>query len=761
MKTLILFLMLSAPTWADVTKTVGNSCTPACDYTLSQFQTALDDARTYQDATSCVAYFIQIVSGSTITGSFSMGAKSCAKYVMIRSSGVLSLPLGRVNPVDDPSQLPYMATIKAPANSSDAVIWTVTASKAKYYAFDGLEITCTSPCQEYFLFGIGNNNPGEETVQSLKPSNIWLNRMWIHGNINESSPNQTLILSGTNLRVENSRIEGAQNSFNDSQGVLVWNAWNVHVVNNYLDAAAENIFTDDVSVNVEIRGNYIYKNIAYKWTPSTAAPTGSCYSGERYSHLATTFDYGLQNATFANNGSGAIRVTVSNHGLSTGNEVHVMRASPGSGALGWWTITVIDTNQYDLQGSTFYTTGYGAALRGIQRYVCTGGTWATTSSVTGYDWRVKNNWETKGATFLKTWGNVFENAWAADQGQTAIINQVEPPFAVSDVEFFANKALSTVNFFAVGDNGTPGFPRGPTRINIHDNLVPNLGYPFRGPGLMSMFFPYVAYPPNRLNDIVFRHNTVLFRIDSAAMAFPYPQTFNSLVFMDNIISHGQGGWINDGGATVSGWCSFNAANSTGAPPPPRKNIFPYVEQTVSPAPSTAASPNCTTPNVWPADHSFFTGSYVNKFETPGTIGQYYLDGDYRVHASFTEAKNNATDGRDIGADIDLIDSATATVVSGALNPFFIMEVKPPTIIGTTTATLGYVAPNTTACTVVVSLNEDYSSPEWNAADSGGNPARSVNLTGLTTGRVHYPKVSCDGTTYVMAKSAGVEPFMTK
>jgi hypothetical protein len=56
----------------------------------------------------------------------------------------------------------------------------------------------------------------------------------------------------------------------------------------------------------------------------------------------------------ANNGSGLIRITVTNHGYSTGNVVDI------SGVVGTteanrtgWTITVITASTFDLQNSTF------------------------------------------------------------------------------------------------------------------------------------------------------------------------------------------------------------------------------------------------------------------------------------------------------------------------------------------------------------------------------------------------------------------------
>lgn len=55
----------------------------------------------------------------------------------------------------------------------------------------------------------------------------------------------------------------------------------------------------------------------------------------------------------ANNGSGLIRITATSHGYSTGNTVHIGYVTGTTEANGVWTVTVIDANTFDLQGSTF------------------------------------------------------------------------------------------------------------------------------------------------------------------------------------------------------------------------------------------------------------------------------------------------------------------------------------------------------------------------------------------------------------------------
>ena len=54
-----------------------------------------------------------------------------------------------------------------------------------------------------------------------------------------------------------------------------------------------------------------------------------------------------------NNGSGLIRCTSAGHGYSTNEKVYILNVTGTTEANGYWTITVIDANTFDLQGSAF------------------------------------------------------------------------------------------------------------------------------------------------------------------------------------------------------------------------------------------------------------------------------------------------------------------------------------------------------------------------------------------------------------------------
>jgi hypothetical protein len=751
-----------------VLKTVGAI---TGDYPLNRLQQAIDDGRNYQDNVACVPYIIEIQAGQTITGNFSLGFKKCTQNLEIRSSSVGQI-VGRVQPA---AQAPLLATLQSPGGGSTLV--TVPKSNAAYYAIRGLKITqVPQGAFAYALVSVGDINT--EVTPAQAPSNIEFDRVWIAGNPNEEGPDQAIIVAGSNILVHDSWIEQAHSTYFDSQGILILNASNVVIENNYIDGAAENIFMGYQTVNIDIHGNHIYKPPALKWSNGTAAPSGACFSdaltGERYTQFRAPYPASTNITGVANNGNGLIRLTVPSHGFSTGDMVQLGNGlyGVGGGALGSWNISVIDANTFDLQGSAFggtWNPGTGTVQKVTQLYVCSEGSWKTTSTLFGSNWVVKNNWESKGTTHNLTYGNVFENAWTAAQEETAVINTVDPPYTSTDVQFYANQALNATDGFIIAGLNIVA-PYGPADINIHDNLWPSLGIftPNGAPGNMSPFKPsgsgVVGFP---ITNLTYRHNTALVRRDDQRSGQSFPFVTNGpgylageTVYSDNLISNAYGGVTtlnNDGPIPLPGWCAFAAANAGtyvfG------HNIYSTIDQpgfvSMGFSLNFAAAPNCSTYWSYANSDSWLSsnGSYNTVFAS--TAGSYNT-WNYHCLASYTKCHNAGTDGSDIGANIDLINWATATAVSGAENQFFHFTLKPP-ILSHAGAMLNHTAPSTAACTTVVSSNPDYSSPVSSVTDGGGDPSRSMTLTGLAPNTLLYQKVTCGNSKYVLEQRFETAP----
>lgn len=98
-------------------------------------------------------------------------------------------------------------------------------------------------------------------------------------------------------------------------------------------------------------GPYLPNNTTrYGITPSAATGAG----------ITLTVDNSVAVTGAANNGSGLIRITAASHGFVANERVHISGVTGTTEANGYWNVTVITANTFDLQGSTFanaYTAG--------------------------------------------------------------------------------------------------------------------------------------------------------------------------------------------------------------------------------------------------------------------------------------------------------------------------------------------------------------------------------------------------------------------
>jgi hypothetical protein len=103
-------------------------------------------------------------------------------------------------------------------------------------------------------------------------------------------------------------------------------------------------------------------------------------------------------------------------------------------------------------------------------------------------------------------------------------------------------------------------------------------------------------------------------------------------------------------------------------------------------------------------------------------------------------------GTDPGADIQVVNWSTQGAVSGAPNPYLDFRVRSLSVSGTT-AMYYYTAPDTGACTLSVANNSGYNAPVYSSSDSGGNPDRSLMVTGLSPNTRYWYKLVCGSSNY--------------
>ena len=252
-------------------------------------------------------------------------------------------------------------------------------------------------------------------------------------------------------------------------------------------------------------------------------------------------------------------------------------------------------------------------------------------------WTAKNLVETKHVRRMLVEGNVIENVWADAQAGFAFVlksenqNNDTPWTQSTDITIRYNRIRNVGNVFNLAANptGAPAVPAG--RIVMTDNIVENVNNsPYIGDGHTLQLL-------GGLYDIVFMHNTVLSASGGSATtvvlgSLPIVQR---LVVHSNVLNHGVYGI--KGGGTTEGSASMN----TYAPG--------YLE-------TNNVMTNGGVASIYPGSNWFPS--------TQAGVGFVNLaGGDYHIASSSTYS-GKGYDGRDVGADIDKVNTLTQNAVVG-------------------------------------------------------------------------------------------------
>jgi len=273
--------------------------------------------------------------------------------------------------------------------------------------------------------------------------------------------------------------------------------------------------------------------------------------------------------------------------------------------------------------------------------------------VGGHDGRpfiVKNNFELKNAQRVLFEGNVLENTWGGfSQAGFSILltpkNQSNACSAcrVTDVTIRYNRIRHVGGGFAIanGLSDAGGCATDGGRYSIHHNLVQDIeAEELKGNGVFAQLFG--MSPP--LHDVAIDHNTgfaprVLFTVGAKAEG---PKISN-FVFTNNLVAAGAWQISSTGGGP--GNCAYGAGKSNAAEVFDRCFAGAKVTHNAVVGGSGWPKQNLTPKNLDEVGYSGARNSIVSD---------YHLRPDSR-------AKNAATDGTDLGADIDAVEGATSGV----------------------------------------------------------------------------------------------------
>jgi len=250
----------------------------------------------------------------------------------------------------------------------------------------------------------------------------------------------------------------------------------------------------------------------------------------------------------------------------------------------------------------------------------------------GSNWSIKNLFELKNAQRVLMEGNVFENSWLA--GQTGFAIVLTPRYesggaagaVVADITFTNNivrHAAGGIGMSGIDDTDPSGLIR-LKRVKIANNLFEDInGARWGGDGRWLQ-------PVHGSESLVVDHNTAF---PSGAIGFEDGSKLHTgFVFQNNIVPHANYGFACSG--LGEGLVCLNGMFPGGVF---RKNLISGVIE----------------------------GDYPPQNFYPSSIDKarfvYRSDGNYRLSSS-SPYRKAGTDGKDIGADINAIEAATAGVV---------------------------------------------------------------------------------------------------
>jgi hypothetical protein len=244
----------------------------------------------------------------------------------------------------------------------------------------------------------------------------------------------------------------------------------------------------------------------------------------------------------------------------------------------------------------------------------------------GGPYAIKNLLEFKNARRVLVEGNRFENNWANAQAGFAIVftprneGGFAPWSTVEDITFRLNIVKNSASGIIIAGEDNVFQSQTTRRVLIQNNVI-ELNRTLGGDGRILQIAAYTG--PEQ--DTTIDHNTGLITGSGGVAAFTVntPKS-NALDFNNNIFSR-----TFDGEAQQDGTNSLNAF----------WNAWTFAKNALIGA----------TQSHYPANNFFPANIGAVGFVNPA-------GGNYRLSAS-SPYKNQATDGKDVGADIDAIDAA--------------------------------------------------------------------------------------------------------
>ncbi len=577
------------------------------------------------------------------------------------------------------------------------MVSTATTAIASNWAFRGLEMAPNGTATPFYFFLLGK---GSETSIYGMTSRMEVDRCYLHDNPPTQSIAHAIFENGTFLSVHDSWVIGA--NLGEAQAI----GGPTIITNNFLEAAGEvTLYGGDWSpysppnANKLFSGNYFYKPPIWKVSTGTVAASGACL-------------------------------------YDAADPLH---------AGGEW----------------YKNTSSG------QVYQCSGGIWVTSGFPLPVSPIIKDMTEHKNGRYFTYIGNLYNYSISQDQSGQLWNNSMEygsgPGAANDHITIMNNAGYNSFTFMSrtsqcglTSNAVCPILPGNHVTINNLLVLNPLVCGTSMNPGCGFSNASYSAttggFAPY-FNDDYWSHNTIWSPTGSGTGPDGYPFSslgpmsadtptggcppysplpVNRMIYKNSLVVGDFSGACNFAGAILLN----NYSNSIFANNALKAAVGSY---------ASVGATNSWVNGVFPANNTII--KFVNG--NGAFTGDYHLDPTSPYSSANGAATQLATDGTDLGADIDLVNMATSGAAAGT--PRWDRQAGLRVNPGSTQVVFRYSSPTADACTATI-----YGAPARiaanqvaSAADSSANSisdalVRELYISGLQPSTQYWYKLACGG-----------------
>jgi hypothetical protein len=204
---------------------------------------------------------IELAAGATYYGEIKLPNKPFADFITIQSSAAGQLPENRRV---TPAQSNLLAKIVSRGKGAPAVS---TENGANHFRFVGIEFAPSNADYVYNLVFFGEPEKSADVAHHIE-----IDRCYLH-TYKSGITRRGIALNSAATTIKNSYFAGFAFPQEETQAICGWTGTkNVKIVNNYIEAGAENILiggsdpasADLIPADIEIRGNHFNKPAEWK-----------------------------------------------------------------------------------------------------------------------------------------------------------------------------------------------------------------------------------------------------------------------------------------------------------------------------------------------------------------------------------------------------------------------------------------------------------------------------------------------------------------